>query len=227
MAEKKGCARNRVLEGGGSTVYTLAGGLIPGLPLNNAYGVVTDVGCGSAPRPMVAPGQPGLPGMSGGRRRRPHKGRKSKKIRRSKKQRGGRYGFDLAPQMVGQAYNPNQYATVVGMRGETCTPFNRNQAGGAAMSPAPYPPTMDLTRGSYQQALEENKTVYTQVPELVPQVAGGNIVPILRNDSLSATEISGACRQTGGRRSRRARKASKKSHRRRASRKRSTKRSRK
>ena len=174
---------------------------------------------------MVAPGQPGLPGMSGGARRRRAHGRKSKKVRRSKKQRGGRYGFDLAPQMVGQTYNPNQYATVVGMRGETCTPFNRNQAGGG---PAAYPPTMTLTPASYQAAYEVPKTVYTQWPELIPQGAGGNIVPIERNDQMSAAAISASCKQTGGRRrSRRARKASKKSHRRRASRKRNTKRSRK
>lgn len=229
MAENRGCARNRVLEGGGSTVYSLAGGLIPGLPLNNAYGVLTDIGCGSAGRPMVTAGQPGLPGMSGGRRRLAvaKRYRKSKKVRRSKKQRGGRYGFDLAPQMTGQAYNPNQYAAVVGMRGETCTPFNRNQAGGAmALSPAVYPPTVTVTPSSYQTGYEVPKTVYTNVPELVPQAAGGNVVPILRQDQMGTAEISASCKQTGGRRrSRKARKVSKKTRRskRRSHRKRSTK----
>lgn len=217
MAENKGCARNRVLEGGGSTVYALAGGLIPGLPLNNAYGIPTEVGCGAAPRPMVAPGQPGLPGMGGmggGRRRRY---RKSRKVRRSKKQRGGSYRIGLEPQMVGQAYNPNQYSTVVGMRGETCTPYNRNQAGGAALSPAPYPPTMDLTRDSYQAGYEASKAVYTNVPEIV----SGTPVYMLRQDPLSGAAISASCKQTGGlrrshrrsRRSHKGRKTSKKSRR--------------
>jgi hypothetical protein len=216
---EKGCSRNRVLEGGGSTVYSLAGALLPGIPLNNAYPVVNDVGCGAAARPMVNPGQPGLPGMSGGSRRGMRRGRKTTRRGRGRKQRGGRYTFDLSPQMVGQAYNPNQFATVVGMRGETCTAFNRNQTGGAALSPAPinYPPTITATPASYQAGYEVPKTVYTNVPELVPQQAGSNIVPILRQDQLGAAEISGACKQTGGlrrsRRSRKGRKSSKKTRR--------------
>jgi hypothetical protein len=209
-------SRKRNMHGGGSTVYSLAGPLLPGIPLNNAYPVVNDIGCGAAARPMVSPGQAGLPGMSGGSRR-GRRYRKSKKVRRSKKQRGGRYTFDLAPQMVGQAYNPNQYATVVGMRGETCTAFNRNQAGGAVLSPAliNYPPTITASPASYQAGYEVPKTVYTNVPELVPQAAGGNIVPILRQDQLGAAEISAACKHTGGRRaSRKAkRKSSKKTRR--------------
>ena len=219
MADKRGCTRNRILRGGGSTVYSLAGSLLPGVPLNNAYPVVNDIGCGAAARPMVNPGQPGLPGMSGGRRRR-HAKRKGRKVTRRRTQRGGRYGFDLSPQMTGAGYNPNQFATVVGMRGETCTPFNRNQIGGAmVMSPAPYPPTMTLDQASYQAAYEVPKTVYTQVAELIPQGGGGNVVPIERNDALGAAQISGACKQTGGRRrSRRSRKG-KKSHRRRSHRK--------
>jgi hypothetical protein len=214
---------NKVMRGGGSTVYSLAGSLLPGVPLNNAYPVVNDVGCGAAARPMVMPGQPGLPGMSGGRRRRRRGGKGRKVTRRRRSQRGGRYGFDLSPQMSGTGYNPNQFATVVGMRGETCTPFNRNQAGGA-LSPAPYPPTSTLEQSSYQAALEVPKTVYTQWPELVTQQAGGNVVPIVRNDQMGAAAISAACKQTGGLRrsrkgrSRKGRKASKKarrSHRRR------------
>ncbi len=222
MANNAGVkSRKRNMHGGGSTVYSLAGPLLPSIPLNNAYPVVNDVGCGAAARPMVNPGQAGLPGMSGGSRRGKRRGRKT--ARRSKKQRGGRYTFDLSPQMVGQAYNPNQYAAVVGMRGETCTAFNRNQTGGAVLSPAPinYPPTITASPASYQAGYEVPKTVYTNVPELVPQAAGGNIVPILRQDQLGAAEISAACKQTGGlrrshsksRRSRKGRKSSKKTRR--------------
>ncbi len=204
--------------GGGSTVYSLAGSLLPGIPLNNAYPVVNDVGCGAAARPMVNPGQPGLPGMSGGRRRRHAKRKGRKTHRRRRTQSGGRYGFDLTPQMTGTGYNPNQFATVVGMRGETCTPYDRNQTGGAmAMSPAPYPPTVTLDQASYQAAYEVPKTVYTQVAELIPQGVGGNVVPIERNDALGPAQISGACKQTGGRRrsrkGRKGRKATKKSRR--------------
>ena len=159
MTDDRGCFRNRILSGGGSTTYTFGGPIATaGVAANNTYGVLTDAGCGSAARNMVSPGQAGLPGMSGGRRRRRHavrgRGRKT-----ARKQRGGRYGFDLAPQMVGQGYAPNQFAAVVPMRGETCTPFNRGgaQMGGAmALSPAPvaYPPTMTASPASNQAALE-------------------------------------------------------------------------
>lgn len=197
MTDDRGCFRNRVLSGGGSTTYSLSGGLLD-RGLNNAYPVLHDAGCGSAARSMVSPGQPGLPGMSGGRRRLRRKahGRKT-----ARKQRGGRYGFDLAPQMAGEAYAPNQFATVVGMRGETCTPFNRGgaQMGGAmALSPAPvnYPPTMTASPASYQAGLEMGKTVYGN--EIPSGQNGPNMYMLQR--PLGGAEISGACLKTGGRR---------------------------
>lgn len=186
-------------------MFSLGGQLLPH-GLNNAYGVVQDVGCGSAARTMVAPGQAGLPGMSmvGGRRRRRHHKRKT-----ARKQRGGRYGFDLAPQMSDQGYPPNQYAAVFGMRGETCTPFSRGggQMGGGVLSPAPiaYPPT--ITADSYQAALEVGKTVYENV--IPPGQTGPNTYML--QQPLGAAQISAACVKTGGRRkSRKARKASRK-----------------
>ncbi len=205
MCDTGGCARNHVMSGGGSTVYSLGGPLLD-RGLNNAYGVVGDAGCGSAARHMVAPGQPGLPGMSGGRRRRRGRG-----TRRGKKQRGGRYGFDLAPQMTSQGYSPNQFASVVSMRGETCTPFNRNgpqMGGGAALSPAPFPYPPTITPASYQAALEVGKSVYTNV--IPPGQTGPNTYML--QQPLGAAQISAACLKTGGRRrSRRGcRKASRK-----------------
>ncbi len=213
MTDDRGCFRNRILSGGGSTTYTFGGPIASaGVAANNTYGVVTDIGCGSAARPMVSPGQAGLPGMSGGRRRR----RGGRKTVRGRKQRGGRYGFDLAPQMTGQGYAPNQFAAVVPMRGETCTPFNRGaaQMGGAMnINPAPvsYPPTMTASPASYQAGLEMGKTVYTNDIPAGPQ--GTN--PIMLQRPLGFAEISGACLKTGGRRrSRKGRKVSRKSRRR-------------
>ena len=196
MTDDRGCLRNRILSGGGSTTYTFGGPIATGgVAANNTYGVVTDIGCGSAARPMVSPGQAGLPGMSGGRRR-----RRGKKTTR-RKQRGGRYGFDLAPQMTGQGYAPNQFAAVVPMRGETCTPFNRGgaQMGGAmTLSPAPiaYPPTMTASPASYQAGLQMDKLVYTN--DIPAGQQGPNTYMLQR--PLGAAEISGACLKTGGRR---------------------------
>jgi hypothetical protein len=222
MTDDRGCFRNRILSGGGSTTYTFGGPIATaGVAANNTYGVVTDIGCGSAARPMVSPGQAGLPGMSGGRRRR---GRRAGKKLTRRKQRGGRYGFDLAPQMVGQGYAPNQFAAVVPMRGETCTPFNRSgaQMGGAmALSPAPvsYPPTMTASPASYQAALEMGKTVYTN--DIPAGQQGPNTYMLQR--PLGAAEISGACLKTGGRRRRSARKGRKASRKGRKSRRSSRK----
>lgn len=206
--DPNGCSRNRSMSGGGSTVYSLGGPLV-GHGLNNAYGVVSDVGCGSAARQMVSPGQPGLPGMSmgGGRRRRGRGTRKGKG--KGRKQRGGRYSFDLAPQMTSQGYAPNQYASVVGMRGETCTPFNRGgaQMGGALLSPAPFPYPPTITPASYQAALEVGKTVYENV--IPPGQTGPNTYML--QQPLGAAQISASCLKTGGRRrSRKCRKASRK-----------------
>ena len=205
--------KTRRLRGGGlGHSYTFGAPIIPNLDAGQT--VVPQSSCMAEVRPGYisnpAAGA-GLPGMGGGGRR---KGGK----RGRKTQRGGRYGFDLSPQMVGAGYNPNQFATVVGMRGETCTPYDRNQTGGAMeLSPAPYPPTMTLDQASYQAAYEVPKTVYTQVAELIPQGVGGNVVPIERNDALGPAQISGACVKTGGRRrsrrSRKGKKASKKSRR--------------
>lgn len=213
MCDDTGCSRNRIMSGGGSTVYSLGGQLI-GHGLNNAYGLVGDAGCGSAARQMVSPGQPGLPGMSmsGGRRRR-RRGR-GRRTARKAKQHGGGYGFNLAPQMINQNYNPNQYASLVSMRGETCTPFNRGlsqMGGGAMLSPAPvsYPPTMTATPASYQAALEVGKSVYTNV--IPPGQTGPNTYML--QQPLGAAQISASCLKTGGRRSRKGRKASRKSRR--------------
>ena len=221
MTDDRGCYRNRILSGGGSTSYTFGGPIATaGVAANNTYGVVTDIGCGSAARTMVSPsGNGGLPGMGGGRRRAVRrKGRKT-----ARKQRGGRYGFGLEPQMMGDAYAPNQFASVIGMRGETCTPFNRGatqMGGGAMLSPAPvaYPPTMTASPASYQASLEVGKTVYTN--DIPPGQTGPNTYMLQR--PLGAAEISGACLKTGGRRrSRKVRKSTRKARktRRRSSRK--------
>jgi len=214
MTDDRGCYRNRILSGGGSTSYTFGGPIATaGVAANNTYGVVTDIGCGSAARNMVSPsGTGGLPGMGGGRRRR--KG--LAKRRTARKQRGGRYGFGLEPQMMGQAYAPNQFASVIGMRGETCTPFNRGvsqMGGGAMLSPAPvaYPPTLTASPASYQAGLEVGKAVYTNV--IPPGQTGPNTYML--QQPLGAAEISGACLKTGGlrrshRRSRKGRKVSRK-----------------
>ena len=209
MTDDRGCFRNRILSGGGSTSYTFGGPIATaGVAANNTYGVLTDAGCGSAARNMVSPGQPGLPGMSGGRRRR----RKGRGRKTARNQRGGRYGFDLAPQMMGSnLYAPNQFASVIGMRGETCTPFNRGatQMGGAMLSPAPvaYPPTLTASPASYQAGLEVGKAVYTNV--IPPGQTGPNTYML--QQPLGAAQISGACLKTGGRRkSRKGRKASRK-----------------
>lgn len=204
MTDDRSKCRSRVEQfGGGSTAYSLGAPLLgAGHGLNNAYGVLQDIGCGAAARPMVSGGQPGLPGMSGGRRRR----RRGKgKTRRH--QRGGRYGFDLSPQMNSTGFQPNQYAAVVGMRGETCTPFTRNggqMGGGAMLSPAPiaYPPT--IMSGSYQAAMEVPKTVYENV--IPPGQSGPNTYML--QQPLGAAQISASCLKTGGRR--RSKKHSKK-----------------
>jgi hypothetical protein len=198
MTDDRGCFRNRIMSGGGSTSYTFGGPIVTaGVAANNTYGVVTDIGCGSAARPMVSPsGAGGLPGMSGGRRRR--KG--LAKRRTARKQRGGRYGFGLEPQMMGNnLYAPNQYASVIAMRGETCTPFNRGSSqmgGGAMLSPAPvsYPPTMTASPASYQAGLEVGKAVYTNV--IPPGQTGPNTYML--QQPLGAAQISGACLKTGG-----------------------------
>ena len=209
MTDDRGCFRNRVLSGGGSTSYGFGPALLaPGIAANNTTGVLIDVGCGSAGRPMVsASGPGGLPGMGGGRRlRRKVRGRKT-----ARKQHGGRYGFDLAPQMVGENYNPNQFSAVVGMRGETCTPFNRGgaQMGGGVLSPANVgaPPTLTASPASYQSFMEAGKGGYTNV--MPPGQQGPNTYML--QQPLNALQMSGACLKTGGRRkSRRARKASRK-----------------
>lgn len=211
MTDDRGCFRNRVLSGGGSTSYGFGPALLaPGIAANNTTGVLIDVGCGSAGRPMVsASGPSGLPGMGGGRRRRRRRASRGRKTAR--KQHGGRYGFDLAPQMAGQGYAPNQFAAVVGMRGETCTPFNRGgaQMGGAmALSPANVgaPPTLTASPGSYQSFMEAGTAGYTPV-----MPAGQGVNPFMINQPVNALQMSGACLKTGGRRkSRRARKASRK-----------------
>jgi hypothetical protein len=212
MTDDRGCFRNRILSGGGSTSYTFGGPIATaGVAANNTYGVVTDIGCGSAARTMVSPSGPGgLPGMGGGRRRR-RKG--PAKRRTARKQHGGRYGFGLEPQMIGSnLYAPNQYASVIGMRGETCTPFNRGatqMGGGAMLSPAPvaYPPTLTASAASYQAGLEVGKAVYTNV--IPPGQTGPNTYML--QQPLGAAQISGACLKTGGRRrSHKGRKASRK-----------------
>ena len=107
MARKnlKRTRRSRKQRGGDSAAYTFGAAVAPGAPY--ASEVIAQEACGAAARPgfiqSPAVGTGGLPGFAGGGRRR---GRRA--TRRNRKQRGGRYTFDVAAATGG----PNPFVPV-------------------------------------------------------------------------------------------------------------------
>jgi hypothetical protein len=96
MRKTKGSGKTRRYRGGGlGQSYTLGAPLVPGVDTGISFAPTSS--CMAAARPgMIEPPQHGLglPGMSGGRRRRQSRKGKGKR-KGSRRQRGGRYTFDL------------------------------------------------------------------------------------------------------------------------------------
>lgn len=176
MKRERGCGRNYGMNGGGTATYSMGGMVVPG----SYASPVVDGGACSVARPGLVNVQPA--GLMGGGRRRSRR----QQSRRRHKMHGGRYGFDL----TGQGMGPNQFATVVPMRGESCM-----QGGG--------PPVLQVATAGYSVG-----------GELVTNEAGG-IVPILAHGGYDSTaNISPPCNKMGGgRRHKKSRKhSSRKSH---------------
>jgi hypothetical protein len=168
MKKERGCARNHWMRGGGTATFTSPAGIVqPGF-----YPEVKTIDTCSVARPgMIQMTPKGL--MGGSRRKRASRRHRSRKMR-TRKMRGGMYKLDL----IGQAMQPNQYAEIVRIPGESC-----RQSGGA-----PF--------------IEMPSVGYANKPELVT-VEGGNVVPVMTQQPYNNTNaLSSSCKQTGGRKRR-------------------------
>lgn len=157
--------------------YTFAAPLIPGV--DNGPGAAPYSSCLAEVRPgtIQAPTvNLGLPGMSGGRRRR-GKGRKS-----YKKQRGGRYSFDLSQPLGGNPYTggiPQVVKIPCESSGTTANRLNQHGGVGGVDSAFYQAPTAGYTNAASTWV-------------------GSTGAPVLLQTPYEARTMNPACLKTGG-----------------------------
>ena len=180
MKKERGCARNHWMRGGGTATFTSPAGIVqPGF-----YPEIKVVDSCSVARPGMVQMTP--KGLMGGSRRRSRSQRPSRG-RRARTQRGGDcgcagtaglpklFGGSYKMDLTGQGMQPNQFAEVAKM---PCA----GQKGGA-----PF--------------IEMPSVGYGNKGELVVAEAG-NVVPVMTQQPYNNTlGLSSACKQTGGKKS--------------------------
>jgi hypothetical protein len=178
---RKGTRRGRKgLRGGGlGQSYTFGAPIVDGL--GNAQEVVPISSCLAAARPGMVPTPTtglGLPGLSGGGRRGSRKGG-----RRTRKQRGGRYSFDLSQQITPAAPWAGGIPQVIKIPCEAAThnPLNAVQRGGV---------------GGIDSAFYSAPTAgYSNQPSTW---VGSTGAPSLIQTPYEARTLNPACLKTGG-----------------------------
>jgi hypothetical protein len=199
MKKERGCARNYwmrggrthrasrgSLRGGGTPTFTSPAGIIqPG-----TYPEIKVIDTCSVARPgMIQMTPKGL--MGGGRKRSSRKRSSRRRSSRRAAKRGGGYQMILQ----GQGMQPNQYADIVRIPGESCRIGQVQQTGGS------------------NAFLEVSPAGYGNKGELVT-AEGGNVVPVLIQQPYNTTgAISSSCVKTGGKRRGRTSKKSRSSRR--------------
>jgi hypothetical protein len=193
MKKERGCGRNywmsggrthRVSRGGGTATFTSPAGMIqPG-----TYPEIKVIDACSVARPGMIQMTP--KGLMGGGRRRSNRRRSRSNRKRSNRRRAAKRGGGYQMMLQGQGMQPNQYADVVRIPGESC---RVGQNGGSAAF------------------LEVSPAGYGNKGELVT-AEGGNVVPVLIQQPYNTTgAISSSCVKTGGRRRRTSKKSSRRS----------------
>lgn len=160
--------------------YTMGGQLAPGMVNNYAQNILS-TGKAMCPDCLAAvktdtvgfSGPRGLPGLSGGRRR-----------QATRKQSGGRYGFDLSAPLASSAGPglggiPSVQRISCESSSTTANPLNKMQMGGASSTAAYYAPTA----GYASQASTFKDSV------------GG---PVMIQLPYEARAMNQACLKTGG-----------------------------
>jgi hypothetical protein len=127
-------ARSRKQRGGNlGNTYSFGGPITPGAPIGNTAEVLSQSSCLATPR-FGAVSFPttglGLPGMGGGGRRGKKRGKRGTRV---KKQRGGRYSFDLSMPLApsaGPGFGGIPQVMRIPCEAATHNPLNPVQMGG-------------------------------------------------------------------------------------------------
>lgn len=177
--------RRRRQGGGGAGWggYTVAGPITPGAPISNSSEIVAQQSCLATVRPGTVPFPTtglGLPGMSGGRRA-------------SRKQRGGRYSFDLSYQPAPAAPWAGSIPNVVRIPCEGSTP---NPLNPGPHTPSTQPPIQSGGVGGVDSPYYIAPTAgYSNTPS---SWVGSTGAPSLLQTPYDARALNPACLKTGG-----------------------------
>jgi hypothetical protein len=188
--------RGRPARGGGlGQIYSFGAPIVPGL--GNSAEVVPSSSCLATARPGMIDGlqAKGLPGMSGGARRR-------RGGRRTRKQRGGRYSFDLSAPAAGGTPWGTGIPQVVRIPCEGSTP---NPLNPGPHTPSTQPPIQRGGVGGVDSAYYYAPTAgYTNTPSTW---VGSTGAPALLQTPYNAGSLNPACLRTAGGGRRRPRRA--------------------
>ena len=185
--------RRRRQGGGGAGIggYTFGGPITPGAPIGNTSEVLPMDSCLAVQRFGTVPqstgqGQ-GLPGMSGGKRR-----NSRRNSRRNRKQKGGRYSFDLTPLAPATPWAGGiPQAVRIPCEGSIPNPLNPGPH-----TPSTQPPIQSGGVGGPDSAFYAAPTAgYTNMPS---SWVGSTGAPSLLQQPYDARTINPACLKTGG-----------------------------